>query len=59
LGALIHHILKADPKNYQPMNVNFGLFTALEQRLRPFEKKLELVKRASHDFRKWMFANFE
>ncbi len=32
-GALINHITKAGPKNFQPMNVNFGLFPRLEKRL--------------------------
>jgi methylenetetrahydrofolate--tRNA-(uracil-5-)-methyltransferase len=34
LGALTHYICNADPKYFQPMNVNFGLFTPLNQRLR-------------------------
>lgn len=54
LGALIHHILHADPKNYQPMNVNFGLFTALEKRVPKKEKKTHLVARARQDLKKWI-----
>jgi methylenetetrahydrofolate--tRNA-(uracil-5-)-methyltransferase len=34
LGALTHYICNADPKYFQPMNVNFGLFTPLNERLR-------------------------
>jgi methylenetetrahydrofolate--tRNA-(uracil-5-)-methyltransferase len=33
-GALAHYICNADSKYFQPMNVNFGLFTPLNQRLR-------------------------
>lgn len=54
LGALIHHILHADPKNYQPMNVNFGLFTALETRFPKKDKKVHLVVRAREDLKQWM-----
>ena len=28
-GALLHHLREADPKRFQPMNVNFGLFPPL------------------------------
>lgn len=34
LGALINYICNADPRHFQPMNVNFGLFAALETRPR-------------------------
>ena len=30
LGALANYISTADPKNFQPMNVNFGIFPPLE-----------------------------
>ena len=29
-GALLHHLRNARPKDFQPMNVNFGLFPPLE-----------------------------
>jgi methylenetetrahydrofolate--tRNA-(uracil-5-)-methyltransferase len=54
LGALIAHILKADPKDYQPMNINFGLFKELEGRFKKTAKKTELVRRASEDLREWL-----
>jgi methylenetetrahydrofolate--tRNA-(uracil-5-)-methyltransferase len=34
LGALTHYICNADPRYFQPMNVNFGLLTSLDQPLR-------------------------
>jgi methylenetetrahydrofolate--tRNA-(uracil-5-)-methyltransferase len=34
LGALTHYICNADPRYFQPMNVNFGLLTPLGQPLR-------------------------
>ncbi len=33
LGALVHHLTNTDTKDFQPMNVNFGLFPPLNQRL--------------------------
>lgn len=54
LGALIAHILHADPKDYQPMNINFGLFKNLEGRFKKTDRKIEMVKRASEDLRTWL-----
>jgi len=54
LGALIHHILHADPTDYQPMNINFGLFVPLDGKFRKREMKIQMVKRASEDFREWI-----
>ena len=31
-GALLHHLANADPRHFQPMNVNFGLFPPLAER---------------------------
>ena len=31
LGALVHYITAADPKNYQPANIAFDLFPALDE----------------------------
>ena len=46
LGALLHHITDAEPKHFQPMNVNYGLFPALEGRVKKKERKLLLAERA-------------
>jgi methylenetetrahydrofolate--tRNA-(uracil-5-)-methyltransferase len=47
LGALIRHICRADPRGFQPMNVNFGLLPPLDgpARARPERRRL-LVERA-------------
>jgi methylenetetrahydrofolate--tRNA-(uracil-5-)-methyltransferase len=48
-GALIHHLSDADPQNFQPMNVNFGLFPPLEgesRRIRGRDKSEKLAARA-------------
>lgn len=54
LGALIHHILTADPENFQPMNVNFGLFSELPGRGPKRLRKEGLVARARADFGVWL-----
>lgn len=59
LGALVHHILRGSPENYQPMNVNFGLFSPLEQRVKKFDKKMEIVKRAVRNFREWCYDHVD
>lgn len=55
LGALIHHILNGDPDMYQPMNVNFGLFSALPDGFVKKDRKTRLVQRAFSDFRAWYY----
>ena len=46
-GAMANYITTADPKHFQPMNVNFGLLPPLEGRLRDKKiKKQKLAERA-------------
>ena len=75
-GALLAHItgghletIDAGPRSYQPMNVNFGLFSPLVhalksesgRRLRGAEKTLEkkraLTRRALADLEHWLAAD--
>ncbi|MDO3377462.1 methylenetetrahydrofolate--tRNA-(uracil(54)-C(5))-methyltransferase (FADH(2)-oxidizing) TrmFO [Geoalkalibacter halelectricus] len=54
LGALLTHLTQADPTDFQPMNVNYGLFPPLEKRLRKrAEKRLALAARALDDLKDW------
>ena len=46
IGALSHYITHTNPKNFQPMNVNFGIFEDLEGRVKKKEKKEKYAKRA-------------
>lgn len=39
LGSMARYITEADPKNFQPMNVNFGLFPDLSRRYRSKEER--------------------
>jgi len=48
-GAMLRYLVEADPRNFQPMNVNYGLFPPLDQgptRLRRREKHEQLAARA-------------
>ncbi len=39
LGSLINYITGAEVKNFQPMNINFGLFPSIKGKMRKAEKK--------------------
>lgn len=44
LGALAHYISHADPKNFQPMNITFGLLQSSEiQAMRDKQRKKQLL----------------
>jgi methylenetetrahydrofolate--tRNA-(uracil-5-)-methyltransferase len=48
-GALLNHLACADPRHFQPMNVNYGLFPPLAEagrRLRKRDKNQRLAARA-------------
>lgn len=48
-GALLHYLESADPRNFQPMNVNYGLFPPLKElprRLPKREKHRRIAERA-------------
>ncbi len=55
LGALVSHLTGADAENFQPMNVNYGLFPPLEgKRLRKrADRRLALAERALKDVTAW------
>ena len=54
-GCLIAHIVKSDPKHFQPMNTNFGLFPPVSIKTRDKEQKRRLMQqRALEDFDAWI-----
>jgi len=54
-GALLSHITGgADARDYQPMNVNFGLFPPFEERVKKKERKEAYTARARADFADWL-----
>jgi methylenetetrahydrofolate--tRNA-(uracil-5-)-methyltransferase len=53
-GCLISHVASADPRHFQPMNTNFGLFPPLPNPTRDKEHKRRLIgQRALEDFGSW------
>jgi methylenetetrahydrofolate--tRNA-(uracil-5-)-methyltransferase len=58
-GALVNHITGgAMASSFQPMNVNFGLFTPLEGKVRKNERKQAISKRALESINLWI-KNFD
>ena len=66
IGSLLSHVTSSeDPSNYQPMNINFGLFPQIEtpqekdkppkfNKLKGKDRKLYLTKRAREKMTDWM-----
>ncbi|MCP9469964.1 MAG: methylenetetrahydrofolate--tRNA-(uracil(54)-C(5))-methyltransferase (FADH(2)-oxidizing) TrmFO [Nitrospira sp.] len=53
-GALIAHVALSDPRHFQPMNTNFGLFPPLTGSPKDKVKKRRLIaQRALEDFDSW------
>ena len=47
IGALLSHIISAEIRQFQPMNINFGLFPPLKRRnTSKFERNREISARA-------------
>jgi methylenetetrahydrofolate--tRNA-(uracil-5-)-methyltransferase len=58
-AALLRHLIQGDPRRFQPTNVNFGLFPALEGevgRLPRREKHERMAERALRDLAPWAEA---
>ncbi len=56
LGALTHYISRYEGNNFQPMNVNFGLFPPLEGRVPKKEKNEKLAARAIAAMREFVVS---
>lgn len=53
-GSLLHYITTSDPRHFQPINTNYGLFPPLPSKVRDKEQKKRLVsRRAVQDFEAW------
>jgi methylenetetrahydrofolate--tRNA-(uracil-5-)-methyltransferase len=54
-GSLLHYIVTSDPRHFQPMNMNYGLFPPLVSRIRDKrERQSQIARRALEDFSTWM-----
>jgi methylenetetrahydrofolate--tRNA-(uracil-5-)-methyltransferase len=56
MGTLIGHITNLYARDYQPMNVNFGLFPSSEGRRGKREKRRRMSERALRDLEPWREA---
>jgi len=56
LGALVRHISREGQSDFQPMNINFGLFPSLSSRVHRRERGAHYARRALEDFQTWMAA---
>ena len=52
-GALARHLTESDPKHFQPANINYGLFTELEGRVRKGDRRAAYVERAQSELAAW------
>jgi methylenetetrahydrofolate--tRNA-(uracil-5-)-methyltransferase len=57
LGALIYHLTNTATKDFQPMNVNFGLFPALEGRVPKKLRGAAYAERALEALEGWIKKN--
>jgi methylenetetrahydrofolate--tRNA-(uracil-5-)-methyltransferase len=54
LGALIAHLTNTETRDFQPMNVNFGLFSPLEGRIPKKLRGAAYAERALEALGGWM-----
>jgi len=54
-GALLNYITTSDPRHFQPINTNFGLFPPLPTHVRDKQQKRHMIQqRATEDFGTWI-----
>ena len=57
LGALLFHLAETEAKDFQPMNVNYGLFPPLDDRRRKrADRRLAMAERGLSDLEPWRLA---
>ena len=60
LGAMIRYLTTENHHDFQPMNINYGIFEGLcegKKRYKRFERNLAYSTRAKQDFLKWLKVN--
>jgi len=53
MGALLGYIIKSEKKTFQPMNINFGLFPPLPQKVSRKDRGRHYAERALNALREW------
>jgi methylenetetrahydrofolate--tRNA-(uracil-5-)-methyltransferase len=56
LGALLRYIIHADQRNFQPMNINFGLFPPLPKRVPKKDRGHHYAERSIKALSEWKVA---
>ncbi len=56
LGALLRYITSAESRTFQPMNVNFGIFPPITERIRRRERGAYRAERSLADLGQWKEA---
>lgn len=58
VGALARHITNSEPKHFQPMNINFGIFPPIERekgkKVKKQDRKALHSKRAIEEMKRWL-----
>jgi len=57
IGALINYLQTANPKYFQPMNINWGLFPPLKEKISKKMKYIKLAERALKILQNWIKEN--
>ena len=57
MGVLVHHITRSIAVPFQPMNINFGLFSPLPGTHKGRERRLFLARQALREMEKWKSEN--
>ncbi len=59
IGALVNYLTTANPRHFQPMNINWGLFPPLNinKKLPKQQKYLKMAERALQVLKKWIEEN--
>ena len=57
LGALARHLTESDPRHFQPANINYGLFTELEGKVRKADRRGAMAERAAAELAEWAERN--
>jgi methylenetetrahydrofolate--tRNA-(uracil-5-)-methyltransferase len=54
IGALAYYVSHADPRNYQPTNITFGIMAPPDPGVRKHDRKLAVSERALRALDEWM-----
>jgi methylenetetrahydrofolate--tRNA-(uracil-5-)-methyltransferase len=53
LGSMLRYIIHADQKKFQPMNINFGIFPPLREKVPKKDRGLRYAERSLKELRDW------